>query len=170
MPNGFLNIIRLQPIISVFILNDMMILSIPRLSAAKYGILTPTNQGHYTVYLPAYDDKTLLKYLNQTRRCAMANIFETAKNAITGRAMSRYFPVNNEAFNKSLASCEGLLTGGGFEGPAEALYLQKESIDDTYDRPVRAAMQCAGGIKTGRAGVQAIDEHFVHVLNQWIAR
>jgi uncharacterized protein (TIGR00661 family) len=36
------------------------------------------------------------------------------------------FPVNNEAFNKSLASCEGLLTGGGFEGPAEALFLKKK--------------------------------------------
>ena len=34
-------------------------------------------------------------------------------------------PVNNELFNKSLETCNGLLTGGGFEGPAEALYLGK---------------------------------------------
>jgi len=31
-------------------------------------------------------------------------------------------------FNKSLASCEGLFTGGGFEGPAEALHLGKKLL------------------------------------------
>jgi hypothetical protein len=29
-------------------------------------------------------------------------------------------------YYKSLASCEGLITGGGFESPAEALYLGKK--------------------------------------------
>ena len=38
------------------------------------------------------------------------------------------FPVNNEKFQKSLASCNGLLTGGGFEGPAEALFLKKKVL------------------------------------------
>ena len=37
-------------------------------------------------------------------------------------------PVNNELFNKSLETCNGLLTGGGFEGPAEALYLGKKLL------------------------------------------
>jgi len=37
-------------------------------------------------------------------------------------------PVNNEKFNLSLSTCEGLFTGGGFEGPAEALYLGKKLL------------------------------------------
>ena len=37
-------------------------------------------------------------------------------------------PIHNERFNTSLASCEGLFTGGGFEGPAEALFLGKKLL------------------------------------------
>jgi uncharacterized protein (TIGR00661 family) len=36
-----------------------------------------------------------------------------------------FFPANNDDFLNSLASCTGLLTGAGFETPAETLYLGK---------------------------------------------
>ncbi len=38
------------------------------------------------------------------------------------------FQIDNQQFQNSLANCEGLLTGGGFEGPAEALFLGKKLL------------------------------------------
>lgn len=89
--------------------------------------LEPTNMGHYTVYLPALDDKVLVPLLKQipsvnwevfSKHCRMS--YHDGNVSVS--------PVNNELFNKSMASCEGLLTGGGFEGPAEALFLKKKLL------------------------------------------
>ena len=78
------------------------------------------------------------------------------------------FPVNNEAFNNSLASCEGLLTGGGFEGPAEALFLQKKVLmipmRDQYEQQCNAL----AASKLGVPVIHQIDEHFIYKINNWI--
>lgn len=89
--------------------------------------LTPTNLGHYTVYLPAIDDKDLVPLLKQIPQVRW-EVF--SKHTKIAYADGNVFvePVNNEKFNLSMASCEGLFTGGGFEGPAEALYLGKKLL------------------------------------------
>lgn len=82
--------------------------------------------GHYTVYLPAVDEKHLLPLLQQIP-VAWQVFSKHSKQAYqVGNVMVE--PVNNEKFTVSLATCQGLFTGGGFEGPAEALYLQKKLL------------------------------------------
>jgi uncharacterized protein (TIGR00661 family) len=86
---------------------------------------TATDDGHYTVYLPAYDDKKLVKLFLK---------FPGIKWHIFSKHITRpyhigkisVFPVNNEAFTLSMASSHGVLCGAGFETPAEALYLKKK--------------------------------------------
>ncbi len=89
--------------------------------------LTPKNLGHYTVYLPAIDDKDLVPLLKQ-----MPNTkWEVFAKRITHTYVDANVtvqPIDNEKYTQSLANCEGLFTGGGFEGPAEALYLGKKLI------------------------------------------
>jgi uncharacterized protein (TIGR00661 family) len=51
-----------------------------------------------------------------------------AQKQLTAKDNVQCIPINNEGFNTSLASCAGLLTGGGFEGPAEALFLGKKVL------------------------------------------
>lgn len=89
--------------------------------------LVPSNEGHYTVYLPAIDDKDLVNVLKQIPQVRW-EVF--SKHAKTAYHDVNVFvePVNNEKFNASMASCEGVFTGGGFEGPAEALYLGKKLL------------------------------------------
>lgn len=89
--------------------------------------LVPTNLGHYTVYLPAIDDKDLVKLLKEIPKVNWEVFSKHTKLAYVD-ANVKVFPVNNELFNQSMASCEGLFTGGGFEGPAEALYLGKKLL------------------------------------------
>ncbi|MBS7566577.1 glycosyl transferase [Mucilaginibacter sp. Bleaf8] len=130
--------------------------------------LQPTNEGHYTVYLPAYHDKTLVKYLSQTKG-ANWQIFSKRQKTAYREGNIQIFPVSNEAFNRSLASCEGLLTGGGFEGPAEALYLQKKvmmiPMSDQYEQQCNAL----AASRLGAVVVPGINGGFVQRVNEWIA-
>jgi len=87
----------------------------------------PTDDGHYTVYLPAYDDKKLVKLLLKFS----ANPWHIFSKHITKPyhiGKISVFPVNNEAFTLSMASSHGVLCGAGFETPAEALYLRKKLL------------------------------------------
>lgn len=89
--------------------------------------LSPSNLGHYTVYLPAIDDKDLVNVLKQIPQVRW-EVF--SKHTKIAYADGNVFvePINNEKFNLSMASCEGVFTGGGFEGPAEALHLGKKLL------------------------------------------
>lgn len=86
-----------------------------------------SNLGHYTVYLPAIDDRNLVPLLKQIPQVRWEVFSKHSKEGYVNGNVT-VTAVNNELFNKSLASCEGLLTGGGFEGPAEALFLGKKLL------------------------------------------
>jgi uncharacterized protein (TIGR00661 family) len=128
--------------------------------------LKTSNLGHYTVYLPAYDDKTLLRILTKTK--VEWHIFSKRQKIAYRDGNVQIFPVNNEAFNNSLASCEGLLTGGGFEGPAEALFLQKKVMMIPMKGQYEQQCNALAASKLGVPVVTEIDDHFIYKLNNWI--
>jgi uncharacterized protein (TIGR00661 family) len=128
--------------------------------------LQTTNLGHYTVYLPAYDDKKLAKYLNQTD--VHWHIFSKRQKVAYTDGNVQVIPVNNEGFNISLASCDGLLTGGGFEGPAEALFLQKKVMMIPMQGQYEQQCNALAASKMGVPVLQAIDENFVSHIKKWI--
>lgn len=84
-----------------------------------------TNNGHYTVYLPAYCDETLIKKLSQFKNIKWEVFSKQSKQTFQIENIS-IFPISNDAFIKSMATCEGVLCGAGFETPAEALFLKKK--------------------------------------------
>lgn len=129
--------------------------------------LEPTNLGHYTVYLPAYDDKTLVKCLGQVKDVQWQVFSKRQKNQLReGNVLIS--PVNNEAFNKSMASCQGLLTGGGFEGPAEAMFLKKKVMMVPMSGQYEQRCNALSASKLGVPVIDTIDEGFVPQLNHWI--
>jgi len=89
--------------------------------------MQPQDFGHYTVYLPALDDKRLVKLLVQVKGVEW-QVFSKHTQVGYKEANVLVEPINNEKFNISLSTCTGLFTGGGFEGPAEALYLGKKLL------------------------------------------
>ena len=78
------------------------------------------------------------------------------------------FPVNNQAFNKSLASYAGLLTGGGFEGPAEALFLQKKVMMIPMKGQYEQQCNALAASRLGVPVISEIDDQFVYHLNNWL--
>ncbi len=83
------------------------------------------DKGHYTVYLPAYDDRKLVPLLASISRVKWHIFSKHAKKAYHVGKLSVY-PVNKDEFASSMASSAGVLCGAGFETPAEALHLRKK--------------------------------------------
>ena len=126
-----------------------------------------SNLGHYTVYLPAYDDKTLLKHLSKAKDVEW-HIFSKRQKTPHREGNVQIFPVNNQAFNTSLASSAGLLTGGGFEGPAEALFLKKKVMMIPMTGQYEQRCNALSASRLGVPVVNEIDEHFDARLSDWL--
>jgi uncharacterized protein (TIGR00661 family) len=104
--------------------------------------LQPTDEGHYTVYLPAYDDNMLCEHLSKFPEAQWQVFSKHNKGAYTLKNV-RVMPINNEAFIRSMAASKGVLCGAGFEGPAEALHLGKKlmviPMQTQYEQQCNAA-------------------------------
>ncbi|MEO5944676.1 MAG: glycosyltransferase family protein [Ferruginibacter sp.] len=85
------------------------------------------NLGHYTVYLPAYSDKRLLKALT-AHPSVQWHIFSKHCKKSFSEKNCWVRPVNNFDFISSSTTCEGILCGAGFETPAEAIFVNKKLL------------------------------------------
>lgn len=87
----------------------------------------PSHKNYFTVYLPSYCDPQLREIFS-----ALAHFrFEIfSKDSVKERTEKNlvFIPVERTRFNESLVHCSGIITGGGFETPAEALHLGKKII------------------------------------------
>ncbi|GGC64216.1 glycosyl transferase [Pedobacter quisquiliarum] len=125
------------------------------------------DDGHYTVYLPAIDDKFLIPILHQLPHVQW-QVF--SKHAIVGYTSKNVQVnlINNEQYNASLASCTGLLTGGGFEGPAEALFLGKKLL--VVPMKFQYEQQC-NAFALKKFGIPVIwgsNKNWLPILKEWI--
>lgn len=87
----------------------------------------PVNKGHVTVYLSHFCDEVVIQQLQQLRDIHF-HLFSKKAKEITRTGNISLVPVNNTSFNESMISAAGVITGAGFETPAEALYLQKKLL------------------------------------------
>lgn len=129
--------------------------------------LKPQKQGYYTVYLPALDDKILVKYLHALPNVKW-EVFSKHQKIPYQYANVKVWPISNELFNKSLENCEGLFTGGGFEGPAEALFLGKKVLLMPMKHQFEQECNAEAARLMGVPVVRQIDHQFVDVLKSWV--
>src|SRR5436190_8128801 len=77
-------------------------------------------------------------------------------------------PVEKALFNDALINCSGIITGGGFETPAEALKLEKKlmviPITGQYEQQCNAAALEQMGIDK----LDKLDDDFTVHFNEWI--
>jgi uncharacterized protein (TIGR00661 family) len=127
----------------------------------------PNDLKHITVYLPSFQKDCLEKAFNKLSDIQfhwfLNDIhFKHTEGNIT------YYPVNQKFFNKSLINCHGIITGGGFETPAEALYLGKKilsiPIRDHYEQECNAAALKKMGVSV----VYEVGNDFVLVIENWL--
>ena len=127
----------------------------------------PTNLGHITVYLPSFDQGCLEKAFNSLPDQHFHWFLSEVKFKHTVGNIT-YYPVNQLHFNESLISCHGIITGGGFETPAEALYLRKKILSIPILNHYEQECNAAALKKMGVPVVYEIGDHFEKIIENWL--
>jgi len=126
----------------------------------------PSNQGHFTVYLPAIGDNKIIKILKQIK--VEWHVFSKHSKKAYKVDNVNIQPVNNAAFTKSLSSCEGILCGAGFEGPAEALYLGKKVLAVPMVGQYEQQCNAAGLKELGIPVINKLNKKAISVIQEFV--
>jgi uncharacterized protein (TIGR00661 family) len=129
--------------------------------------LQSTSLGHYTVYLPAIADQLLVPILRQIPSVRWQVFSKHTKHSFTDGNVS-VCPINNEDFNTSVASCTGLFTGGGFEGPSEALFLGKKLLVAPMKFQYEQQCNAYALKKLGIPVIWASDKNWLPIIQKWV--
>lgn len=127
----------------------------------------PKNLNHITVYLPSFDRECLEKAFANLPHQHFHWFLNTVKSIETIGNIT-YYPVNQEYFNKSLIHCYGIITGGGFETPAEALYLRKKILSIPILNHYEQECNAAALKKMGVPVVFEIGTQFELIIENWL--
>lgn len=87
----------------------------------------PAEEGHYTVYLPAYSDQKIVAVLSQFPEVQW-DVFSKHARDFRQHENIVIRPIHDNSFLHSMAQSKGVLCGAGFEAPAEALFLKKKLL------------------------------------------
>jgi uncharacterized protein (TIGR00661 family) len=135
----------------------------------KQEIVTadPINQGHITVYLSHYSDEVVIQALQQIRDIRF-ELFSKKVKVPTRLGHITLIPISNEGFTRSLIGCQGVITGAGFETPAEALYLGKQvlclPIRGQYEQLCNAAALRAFGVTI----IPKLNHNMEQHIREWL--
>ncbi len=104
--------------------------------------LNPVQGEHITVYLPAYHHEVMSEQLKTFGKVKW-EIFSTYAESKTEKNNITVRPISNEDFLKSLEGSLGVMTSGGFETCAEAMFMNKKllikPIQNQYEQLCNAA-------------------------------
>ncbi len=126
-----------------------------------------SNNGHYTVYLPSYDDKFLCGILNKID--VPWEVFSKHHKGQSYRDGNvRVFPVDGNKFVESFSSCEGIISNAGFETPSEALFFGKKLLAIPMRRQYEQECNAEALKQLGVKVVYSIGPDFDKTVAEWI--
>ena len=129
--------------------------------------LSPVDNGHYTVYLPAFDDAAIVKHLSNFPKARWQVFSKHNRQAFAAGNVSVQ-KIDNRAFIESMASCSGILCGAGFEGPAEAMYLGKKVLVIPMVTQYEQHCNAAGAKVMGATVVKNLSEANYGTILKWL--
>ncbi len=125
------------------------------------------NDGHYTVYLPAYDDKKLVSLLMKLPK-AKWHVF--SKHTRTAYHVGRVsvYPVSGIDFIESVVSSKGVLCGAGFETPAEVLHMHKKLLVVPMKSQYEQQCNAAALKKLGVPVIKKVKKKSLKKIERWM--
>ena len=127
----------------------------------------PVNKHHITVYLSSYSDEMVQKHFSKIKGFHFEVFSKQVSRPYTSGNIS-FIPVSNQLFTESMIKSGGIITGAGFETPAEALQLQKKlmviPIRGQYEQLCNAAALERLGVKV----LNKIDDSFGLAFDEWM--
>lgn len=129
--------------------------------------LDPKDQGHYTVYLPSYDDAHLLKNLSKFPDVHWDVYSKHNKSKFTVKNVT-INPIQSDTFVNSMANASGVLCGAGFETPAEALFLQKKLLVIPMKNQYEQHLNAAALEQMGVPVIGSLKKKFDYAIESWL--
>jgi uncharacterized protein (TIGR00661 family) len=126
-----------------------------------------TDKGHYTVYLPAYDDKKLVALLMKLPSLKW-HIFSKHTKVPYHVGKISVYPVSGDDFVASMVSSHGVLCGAGFETPAEVLYLNKKLLVVPMKNQYEQACNAAALKELGVPVLKRVKKRSLKKLEKWL--
>jgi uncharacterized protein (TIGR00661 family) len=121
---------------------------------------------HYTVYLPAYSDKRIIRVLSEIKNIEWQVFSKHTKSTYRNENVF-VRPIENNAFIESMIRCTGILCGAGFETPAEALFLKKKLLvipmKGQYEQQCNAAALAGLGVPV----LKSLKEKHLDKIKNW---
>lgn len=130
--------------------------------------LKVSQEGHYTVYLPAHDDLKIVDRLSRIKGVEW-QVFSKHNNLAFRYQNVSVQPIQPDAFLESMAASEGVLCAAGFSTPSEALYLQKKLLvvpmKNQFEQVCNAAVLKYMGVTT----IKSLKKKHLPTIQEWIA-
>ena len=126
----------------------------------------PEKKNHFTVYLPAYSDKRIIKILSQVHHIRWEVFSKNSKKKYKENNV-KVSPICNDTFIESMVNSTGVLCGAGFETPAEVLFLKKKlmviPMKGQYEQQCNAAALENMGVEV----IKSLKNKFVKKITAW---
>jgi uncharacterized protein (TIGR00661 family) len=126
-----------------------------------------TNNGHYVVYLPSYDDERILKHLKKFEKVEWIVFSKHNKKKKKFKNIT-IMPINKDLFLRNIVSCEGILCNAGFGTTSEALFLKKKLLvipmKKQYEQHCNAAMLESMGVPV----MKSLKSKHMHKISEWL--
>jgi len=126
----------------------------------------PINKGHITVYLSHYSDEILEKEFSKISSVQFQLFSKKVKHPFK-RGNIKWMPISNEGFTQSMIDSAGVITGAGFETPAEAMYLQKKLLCIPIKGQYEQLCNAAALENLGVTILASIESGFTEKLISW---
>lgn len=125
------------------------------------------NKGHFTIYLPAYDDEKIISFFSKFKHVDW-QIFSKHTNKSYKEKNCYIRPVNAKAFTESFINCEGIVCGAGFETPAEALYLGKKLLVIPMKHQYEQHCNAAAAADLGVPVIKSLKKKHISKVDNWL--
>ena len=128
---------------------------------------TPADLNHISVYLPSFDKDCLENAFRKVGDVQFHWFLNDIKNPYSVGNIT-YFPVNQKLFNDSLITSHGIITGGGFETPAEALFLNKKVLSIPIQKHYEQECNAAALKLLGVPVLSKVGDNFHIEIENWL--
>lgn len=129
--------------------------------------LTPWEGNHVTVYLPAHDDRDLVRAFSRIREVEW-QIFSKHIRSPYQQGRAKVWPIDGARFLESMEGARGVITAGGFETSAEALFLGKKLL--VLPMKAQYEQQCNAEAlrRMGVATLDVMGTDFAERVESWL--
>jgi uncharacterized protein (TIGR00661 family) len=123
--------------------------------------------GHYTVYLPSYEDKKLIAFFSSFKNTQWQIFSKHTKTTYTN-ANCWIRPVSTRDFTESFTTCEGIVCGAGFETPAEAIQMGKKLLVIPMKHQFEQHCNAAAAKEMGVPVMKNLKKKHVSFVEAWL--